>query len=84
MLNFIIYKHMKKKLFFGMAGLAFVAAAAITSISTLNANAYESDLLTKNIEALSNGESGSVTCCWDPGDECAFPGEKPVHNYDEC
>jgi hypothetical protein len=50
---------MKKRILIGVAGLALVAAAAITTISTVNANASNSDLMTENIIALSNGESGS-------------------------
>jgi hypothetical protein len=53
---------MKRKLFFGLAGLAFVVAAAITTISTITANTYESDLLTKNIEVLTRNEIDGMAC----------------------
>jgi hypothetical protein len=55
---------MKRKVLFGLVGLAFVAAAAITTVSTINANStYESDLLTKNLVALTQDESVSQTTC---------------------
>jgi hypothetical protein len=54
---------MKKRILIGVAGLAFVAAAAITTITTLNANTTESDLLSKNLVALTqNEDQQSYTC----------------------
>jgi hypothetical protein len=55
---------MKRKLFFGLAGLAFVAAAAIVTISTINTNTPESDLLSKNLEALASGEGSGGHCSY--------------------
>lgn len=46
-----------KKLLLGISSLALVAAAAVTTISTIN-DTPESDLLTKNLEALSWYEDG--------------------------
>jgi hypothetical protein len=55
---------MKKKFLFGLAGIV-VMAAAIVTLSAVNTNSPESDLLTKNIEALTNGElGGSGSCCY--------------------
>ncbi|MDR1699911.1 MAG: NVEALA domain-containing protein [Lachnoclostridium sp.] len=63
MLNYNYFNHMKKKLFFGMAGLA-IAAAITTTISTINATTTPelSDLMVKNLEALTQNESGSSSC----------------------
>jgi hypothetical protein len=68
-----------KKLLLGISGLALVAAAALTTISTINANSTLelSDLMTKNLEALTrmepsepycyNGGPGATTCSIDGG-----------------
>jgi hypothetical protein len=50
LLNYNYFNHMKKKLFLGMAGLAFV------TVSTVNANSSDSDLLSQNREALTRIE----------------------------
>jgi hypothetical protein len=51
---------MKRKIFIGLGGLAIMAAAAIVTVSTVNANFTPelSDLMIKNLEALSRIESG--------------------------
>ncbi len=53
---------MKKKFLFGLAGLAVMAAAVTVTVSSVNANSPESNLLTKNLEALTQGESGWFVC----------------------
>ncbi len=53
---------MKKKCLFGLAGLAVMAAAVTVTISSVNANSPESDLLTKNLEALTRGEFEGGDC----------------------
>lgn len=73
---------MKKKLLLLTDALT-VAALSVAIFAHKPLTAQEA-LLLKNVEAIASGENGSVTCCPDPGDECAFPGERPVHNYDEC
>jgi hypothetical protein len=50
---------MKKRIFMGLAGLAMMAAAAIVTVSSVNANTSDSDLLTKNLEALTRSEGGT-------------------------
>ena len=50
---------MKRKLFLGLAGLAIMAAVAVVTVSTINANTPElSDLMSQNIEALTQDETG--------------------------
>jgi hypothetical protein len=64
---------MKRKIFIGIAGLALVvAAAAITTISTINANTPESDLLSKNLEALTRSEVISANCAGTSSSYCGF------------
>ncbi len=53
---------MKKKFLFGLAGLAVMAAAVTVTVSSVNANTLESNLLTKNLEALSRGETTYEVC----------------------
>jgi hypothetical protein len=66
---------MKKRILIGVAGLALVAAAAITTISTINGNTPESDLLSKNLEALTQGEEGS-----EPGVKYVDQGSRFVYD----
>jgi len=50
----------KRKIFGLTAGIAIVIAAAIVTTSSINARSItQSDLLTKNLEALSQGELGN-------------------------
>lgn len=42
----------------GLTGLAVMAAAVTATISSVNANSTEFDLLSQNIEALTNDEQG--------------------------
>ncbi len=52
---------MKKRFFIGLAGLAIMAAVAVVTVSTINAKTPElSDLMSQNIEALTNNESGGA------------------------
>ena len=49
---------MKRKFFIGLAGLAIMATAVVVTVSTVNANSSKlSDLLTKNLEAITQNES---------------------------
>ncbi len=57
---------MKRKLFLGLASLVIMAVAVCVTVSSVNANATESDLLSKNIEALSQGESRYFYCSGRP------------------
>lgn len=54
----------KKKFIFGMVGIAAIAVAAVVTVSSVNAIASQSDLLTKNLEALTRyeGEPVVITC----------------------
>jgi hypothetical protein len=67
-----IIKDMKRKIFIGMAGLVFVAATAITTISTINANTTEPDLMTKNIEAMTQDETFVKIPCKSGGGVCRY------------
>jgi len=56
---------MKKKIIMGLvAGLAVVGIAVAAIATSVNTRFTESDLITKNIEALSNGEGqgGTIEC----------------------
>jgi hypothetical protein len=70
-----------KKLFIGIASLAFVTAAAITTVSTINANTPDSDLLTKNLEALTQNESGDGNYNWG---KHPCPGWWFLNGHEEC
>jgi hypothetical protein len=52
---------MKKRILIGVAGFVFVAAAAVVTISTVNANSTPelSDLMSQNLEALTQNEDGN-------------------------
>lgn len=53
---------MTRKLFLGLTtGIAAIAVAAIVTVSSVNARSTESDLLTKNIEALTQYEGGAYS-----------------------
>lgn len=54
---------MKKRIFMGLTGLAVMAAAITATVTSVNANSTESDLMTKNIEALTQGENIGVFYC---------------------
>lgn len=43
-----------------------------------------SDLAIANVEALAGGESGTVNCCPDPGDECKLSSGDILKGQDEC
>lgn len=47
------------------AGIVAIAATAIVAVSSVNANTTESDLLTKNLEALTQNEESQC-----PGGKC--------------
>ncbi len=77
---------MKRKLFLGLASLAIMAVAICVTVSSVNANSTESDLLSQNLEALTRGESGfdknytasisayGITwpCCISGGSSCTY------------
>jgi hypothetical protein len=52
MFNFTKISTMKKRIFMGLTGLAVMAAAITATVTTINATATESDLLSQNLEAL--------------------------------
>lgn len=52
---------MKKSVFLGLTtGVATIAATVCITVSSVNNTSEMSDLMTKNLEALSQGEGGSV------------------------
>ncbi len=53
---------MKRKLFFGLAGLAIMAAATTAVIVSFTTTSTESDLLSRNLEALTQNEGVTGNC----------------------
>lgn len=56
-----------KRNFLGlMAGVAAIAATAVVAVSSVNANSTQSDLMTKNLEALTTYEDSNKHSysCW--------------------
>jgi hypothetical protein len=51
---------MKKRVFMGLTGLAIMAAAITATVTTVNATTTESDLLSQNLEALTQYEIDPV------------------------
>ena len=45
-------------MFFGLAGLAIMAAAVTATVTSVNTNSTESNLLLQNLEALTQSEDG--------------------------
>ena len=65
---------MKKRMFFGLAGLAIMAAAVAATVASVNANSNDTDLLNRNLEALTSGESGNYSCCAPYSSYCSSEG----------
>ena len=51
-------------MFFGLAGLAIMAAAVTATVTSVNANSTESDLLSQNLEALTQSEGSHNHCSY--------------------
>lgn len=54
---------MKKVIMFGVIGVAAIAAAVFATISNSNNTSEMSDLMTKNIEAISQAEQPNLDDC---------------------
>ena len=63
-------------MFFGLAGLAIMAVAIAATVASVNTNSTESDLLSQNIEALTqdedNGKCITENCCYAGGQYCDY------------
>lgn len=69
--------------------LKIVFASAFTLVASYSVYASQqkvemSDLAIANVEALAGGESGTVKCCPDPGDECKLSSGDILEGQDEC
>lgn len=69
--------------------LKFVFASAFALVASYSVYASQqkvemSDLAIANVEALAGGESGTVKCCPDPGDECKLSSGDILEGQDEC
>ena len=67
--------------------LVFASAFALVAGYSVYASQQKvemSDLAMANVEALAGGESGTVKCCPDPGDECKLSSGDILEGQDEC
>ena len=67
--------------------VVFVSALALVAGYSVYASQQKvemSDLAMANVEALAGGESGTVKCCPDPGDECKLSSGDILEGQDEC
>ena len=67
--------------------LVFTSSFALVADYSVYASQQEvemSDLAIANVEALAGGESGTVKCCPDPGDECKLSSGDILEGQDEC
>ncbi|EDV01515.1 hypothetical protein BACCOP_01458 [Phocaeicola coprocola DSM 17136] len=67
--------------------VVFASAFALVAGYSVYASQQEvemSDLAMANVEALAGGESGTVKCCPDPGDECKLSSGDILEGQDEC
>ncbi|WP_302760576.1 NVEALA domain-containing protein [Phocaeicola coprocola] len=67
--------------------VVFVSAFALVAGYSVYASQQKvemSDLAMANVEALAGGESGTVKCCPDPGDECKLSSGDILEGQDEC
>ena len=67
--------------------LVFASAFALVAGYSVYASQQKvemADLAMANVEALAGGESGTVKCCPDPGDECKLSSGDILEGQDEC
>jgi len=67
--------------------IVFASAFALVASYSVYASQQKvemSDLAIANVEALAGGESGTVKCCPDPGDECKLSSGDILEGQDEC
>ena len=67
--------------------IVFASAFALVAGYSVYASQQKvemSDLAMANVEALAGGESGTVKCCPDPGDECKLSSGDILEGQDEC
>lgn len=74
---------MKKTIFKTLLAVAFTMVAGY-SVYASQQKVEMSDLAMANVEALAGGESGTVKCCPDPGDECKLSSGDILEGQDEC
>ncbi|MDR2882892.1 MAG: NVEALA domain-containing protein [Alistipes sp.] len=63
---------MKRKLFLGLAGVVATTAAVTATVSSVNNAPEISDLMIKNIEALSQYEGSNEVCLSDARTTCTL------------
>lgn len=67
--------------------IVFASAFALVASYSVYASQQKvemSDLAIANVEALAGGESGTVKCCPDPGDECKLSSGDILEGQNEC
>ena len=67
--------------------IVFASAFALVASYSVYASQQKvemSDLAIANVEALAGGESGTVKCCPDLGDECKLSSGDILEGQDEC
>jgi len=74
---------MNKKILKVVFASAFALVAGY-SVYASQQKVEMSDLAMANVEALAGGESGTVKCCPDPGDECKLSSGDILEGQDEC